>query len=76
MASKQVWENWHSSSRNKGSDEDILSMMSDLVTTISSLEKIYGSKTASLIVRSLLLDWTSLKNIADARGIRNYERPQ
>lgn len=74
MASKEVWNNWHSTSLNKGSDEEIISMIDDLVETIHSLEKIYGDKSA-LFVRALFLDWISLRCIADARGLSNYKRP-
>jgi hypothetical protein len=69
MASKEVWANWRSTSKNKGSDQDILLMMEDVVNTINLLEKMYGSDESSIIVRSLLLEWESLKSVAWARQL-------
>ncbi len=74
MASRQTWENWRSPNINKGEDEEILSMIRDVVETIHNLERMYGSG-ANLIVRGLLQEWHALAGIADARGLRAYERP-
>ena len=75
MASNQIWENWHSPRQNKGEDEDILSMIRDVVQTIHNLERMYGPAKAQLIVRGLLQEWHALAGVAEARGLRSYEHP-
>lgn len=75
MASRQVWENFRSNNPNKGENEDILSMIRDAVEAIHSLERIYGQVGSKLAITALLDDWHSLRSIAEARGIRTYERP-
>lgn len=75
MASQQTWENWHGSNLNKGEDEEILSMIRDVVQTIHNLERMYGPTRSQLIVRGLLQEWHALAGIADARGLKAYERP-
>jgi len=76
MASSQTWEIWHNPKiLNKGEDEDILSMISDVVETIHNLERMYGNTVARLTVRSLLQEYHALTSIAEARNIRNYVRP-
>lgn len=74
MANNMVWENYRSSNPNKGTDEEVQSMIRDVVETIHKLERIYGSAAASIVVRSLLQDWHSLAAMAKARGI-TYEHP-
>ncbi len=75
MASKQVWENWHGPSLNKGEDEDILSMIRDVVDTIHSLERMYGNVAARLTVRALLQEYHALVSVANARDLDDYARP-
>ena len=75
MASRQVWENFRSLNTNKGDNEDILSMIRDAVEAIHSLERIYGQTGSKLATAALMDDWHSLRSIAEARGINNYERP-
>lgn len=76
MASKQVWETWHNpKALNKGEDEDILSMIRDVVETIHNLERMYGNEVARLTVRSLLQEYHALASVANARDLRNYEHP-
>lgn len=75
MASSQVWANWHGPALNKGEDEDILSMISDVVETIHNLERMYGNAAARLTVRSLLQEYHALVSVAEARDLRNYVRP-
>jgi hypothetical protein len=75
MASSQVWANYRGPNTYKGSDEDVLSMIRDVVETIHSLERMYGAAGSQLVVRGLLQDWHALRGMADARGITNYERP-
>jgi len=75
MASAQVWANYRSPNHYKGSDEDVLSMIRDVAETIHGLERMYGAPAVQLIVRGLLQDWHSLSGMAEARGIKNYERP-
>lgn len=75
MASQQAWENWRGPNPNKGDDEQILSMIRDVVETIHTLERMYGHVGAQLVVRGLLQDWHALTGMADMRGLKNYERP-
>jgi len=76
MASQQTWENWHNPKvLNKGEDEEILSMIRDLVQTIHNLERMYGNERSQLVVRSLLQEYHALVSVANARDIRSYERP-
>jgi hypothetical protein len=75
MASRQVWATWQGPALNKGEDEDILSMIRDVVETIHSLERMYGVGPALLTVRGLLQEYHALASVADARGLHNYERP-
>jgi hypothetical protein len=75
MASKETWEIWHGPALNKGENEDILSMISDVVETIHSLERMYGNVAARLTVRGLLQEYHALAGVADARDLRNYARP-
>jgi hypothetical protein len=74
MASRQTWENWHSQNPNKGSDEELQSMIKDVVEAIHTLERMYGSVASKFVVRSLLQDWHSLSETAKARGLA-YESP-
>jgi len=72
----QVWETWHNPKvLNKGEDEDILSMIRDVVETIHNLERMYGHTVARLTVRSLLQEYHALVGVANARGLDNYARP-
>jgi hypothetical protein len=75
MASAYTWANYRTPNTNKGDDEEILSMIRDVVETIHNLERMYGTPGAQLVVRGLLQDWHTLRGIADARGLHNYERP-
>lgn len=72
MATREVWLNYFSSNQNKGSDEDIQSMIKDVVMAISLLERIYGAKEARLVTAELLNHYLSLKSIAQARGISHH----
>jgi hypothetical protein len=74
MASQQTWNNYRSHNTNKGSDEEIQSMIRDVVETIHKLERMYGIAGAAFTVRSLLQEWHSLSDIAKARNI-TYEHP-
>lgn len=74
MASQLTWANYHSSNPSKGSNEDVQSMIRDVVETIHTLERMYGGHGSKLIVTALLQEWHSLRSIADARGI-TYEHP-
>jgi hypothetical protein len=73
MASQQTWANYHSSNTNKGSDEEVQSMIRDVVETIHTLERMYDAR-AQLLVRALLQDWHALSGMAKARNI-SYEHP-
>ncbi len=75
MASADTWANYRGPSFNKGDDEEILSMISDVVDTIHNLDKMYGHAGAQLVVRGLLQDWHALTGMADARGLTDYKRP-
>lgn len=74
MASKQSWDNYRGPNQNKGSDEEVLSMVKDVVETIHTLERMYPNGGAKLVVWGLLQDWHALSGIAQARGL-NYEHP-
>lgn len=76
MASKQTWDNWQNPKvLNKGDDEEILSMIRDVVETIHNLERMYGNTVARLTVRSLLQEYHALVSVANARNLHNYEHP-
>lgn len=75
MASKQTWDNWQNPKvLNKGDDEEILSMIRDVVETIHNLERMYGTGDARLTVRGLLQEYHALVGVANARNLPNYER--
>jgi hypothetical protein len=74
MASKQTWDKYRCPGIIE-TDEELLSMIRDVVETIHTLERMYGHKEASFTVRALLVDFFSLEGIAHSRGISNYERP-
>ena len=74
MASQQTWANYHSSNTNKGTDEEVQSMIRDVVETIHALERMYGHPRAQLLVTALLQDWHALSSMAKARDIK-YEHP-
>lgn len=74
MANDITWTNYHSPNPNKGTNEEVQSMIRDVVETIHKLEKIYGVAGSRLVVRALLQDWLSLSDIAKARNI-SYEHP-
>ena len=73
MASKQSWDNYRSPGHVK-TDEELQSMIRDVVETIHTLERMYGAVGAQLVVRGLLQDFHALSGMANARGL-NYERP-
>lgn len=75
MASSSTWQNYRSPNPNKGDNDELLSMISDVVETIHNLERMYGHAEARIIVRSLLQDWHTLSGMAEARGLTNYLRP-
>lgn len=74
MASQQTWDNYHGPNPDKGTDEEIQSMIRDVVETIHTLERMYGVKGAQLTVLGLLQEYHSLASMASSRGL-NYERP-
>lgn len=74
MANNMVWENYRSSNPDKGTDEEIQSMIRDVVETIHKLERIYGAAQSRIVVCALLQDWHALSHMAKARGI-TYEHP-
>ncbi len=49
MASQQTWDNYHSSNTNKGTDEEIQSMIRDVVETIHTMERMYGGRRGTLV---------------------------
>jgi hypothetical protein len=73
MASKQSWDNYRSPGIVE-TDEELLSMVKDVVETIHCLEKMYSKGGAKLVVWGLLQDWHALSGMAQARGL-NYEHP-
>jgi hypothetical protein len=73
MASKQTWDNYRSPGIVK-TDEELLSMVKDVVETIHTLEKMYSNGGAKLVVWGLLQDWHALSSMASSRGL-TYEHP-
>lgn len=73
MASKQSWDNYRSPGIIK-TDEELLSMIRDVVETIHTLERMYSQGGAKLVVWGLLQDYHALSGMANARDL-NYERP-
>lgn len=73
MASKQSWDNYRSPGIVK-TDEELLSMIRDVVETIHTLERMYSTGGAKLVVWGLLQDYHALSGMANARGL-NYEHP-
>lgn len=74
MASRSTWDKYRSPGIVE-TDEEVTSMIKDVVETIHALDRMYGAERAQLIVRVLLLDWQALSSMASSRGIRNYEHP-
>jgi hypothetical protein len=71
MASKQTWDTYLSQNVVH-SDEELQSMIKEVVETVHTLERMYGANKASLFVRALVLDYQSLIGMANVRGI-SYE---
>lgn len=74
MASKETWTKYQNSGV-VGTDEELVSMISDMVVTIRNLEKMYVQGQSMLTVRALLQEWHALSGVAFHRGIMDYERP-
>lgn len=74
MASRSTWDKYRSPGIVE-TDEEVTSMIRDVVETIHTLERMYGAEKAQLTVRALLMDWQALSGMASSRGIRNYEHP-
>jgi hypothetical protein len=78
MASRQTWQGYNEPNADGlcvvETDEELVSMIRDVVETIHTLERMYGQSKAQLTVRALIMDWQALSNMASARGIRSYER--
>lgn len=75
MADKKIWANWHSptvmrSAQDKGTDEEIVSMMEDAVKVIHLLEDMYGQEGSKLVTMGPLADYLALSSIAFNRGIK------
>lgn len=64
-----IWENYHSSNPNKGTDEEVLAMYYDICTLIDLVKQIYGSVARSLVLRSFYPEYHELRSIIWARGI-------
>lgn len=74
MATKETWEHYQKTGIIK-TDDELVSMMSDLSTTIRTLERMYNQGQSMLTVRALLQEWHSLDGVAFHRGIKDYDRP-
>jgi hypothetical protein len=74
MASQEVWTRYSTQGIINEGEEEVRSMIKDVVETIHTLERMYGVVKAQLVVRALILDYQALAGIANARDIRNYER--
>ena len=74
MASKETWTRYQNTG-TIGTDEELVSMISDMVITIRTLDKMYVQGQAMLTVRALLQEWHALSGVAFYRGISDYERP-
>ena len=73
MASRETWDKFRSPGIVE-TDEEVQSMIKDVVETIHTLERMYGATGSQLIVRALLQEWHALSGMAQARGI-TYEHP-
>jgi hypothetical protein len=69
MNTKEGWARYHSPSQGPVHDETLLAMIQELVTTIHTLERMYGKERAQLLVRSMLLDYQTLSNWAWHRNL-------
>jgi hypothetical protein len=71
MANQSTWERY----REVGTietNEEVSSMIADVVETIHGLERIYGNTMSALIVRALLVDYQALIGCANSRRITGY----
>ena len=73
MASRQTWDKYRSPGIVE-TDEEVQSMIRDVVETIHTLERMYGIAGAKLTVLGLLQEYHALASMASARGL-TYERP-
>ena len=73
MASKETWF-YYSTRGFIETDDEVKSMIEDVVDVIHSLEKMYSASGSALIVRAIMADYIALTGIADARGLRDYKR--
>jgi hypothetical protein len=74
MATKEIWARFHSTEQYKGTDEEIISMIDDIISGINLIEMIYGIKESRMMTRGMLQDWHALAGIANARGLK-YKYP-
>jgi hypothetical protein len=75
MDTKEGWESYNSSGCIPD-DGMLLAMMDDVVNTIRSLERMYGTSRASIVVRGILNDWHALSGMAHARGLPSHKIPR
>lgn len=71
MTNREMWENYHTPGVGPGDDQNLLAMLQELVSTIRSIERIYGPIRSQLLVRSMIADYQTLSNMAWARGLKN-----
>jgi hypothetical protein len=80
MDTKEAWEKYRNPGeawekyRNPGfivSDEALVAMLHEVVDTIHTLERIYGTVQAQLLVRVLLIDYSTLSTMAYSRNLPN-----
>jgi len=74
MDTKEAWMLFHSPGTGPQSDEMLLAMLQELVTTIKSVERVYGVVRAQLLVRAMILDYQTLSSWAFHRGLKEYPR--
>ena len=78
MATKETWDNYSGRTGEDvvrciiKTDEEVVLMLEDVITTIHTLERMYGTQGAQLTVRALLLDYSVLTSCALNRNIKNY----
>jgi hypothetical protein len=66
----QAWKEYNTVGTIQ-SDQAVLAMLQEVVDTIHSLEKIYGTTKSALVVRAMIADYHALSGIAFHRNLDN-----
>lgn len=71
MATQETWDRYKSPGIIE-SDDELRSMIKDVVDTIHNLQKMYG-RGSEMVVYRLIQDYYNLQLMAGARGFSDYE---